>query len=188
MNIRKNGRIFKEKMSKHKSIYTQIAFSAITEMLNTGGTTEIESKDIPEKLNHKKACFVTLKNSDGSLRGCIGTLDPYQSSLMLEIIRNTISSAFHDSRFSPLTLDELNNIIISVEILEDSIIVKNEEELNPKIYGIIISAKQKRGVLLPNIEGVDTVKDQIRIVKRKAGIDEFDKEIVIRKFKTTKFH
>ncbi len=60
--------------------------------------------------------------------------------------------------------------------------------MNPKIYGIIISAKQRRGVLLPDIDGIDTVKEQIRIVKRKAGIDELENEVVIRKFKTTKFY
>lgn len=175
-------------MGKQKSIYTQIAFSAIKEMLNTGGTYELESMEPPKELRDKRACFVTLKNSDNSLRGCIGTLVPYQSSLMVEIIRNAISSAFHDSRFSPLTTSELDNISISVEILENSTIIKNEDELNPKIYGIIISAKQRRGVLLPDIDGIDTVKEQIRIVKRKAGIDELENEVVIRKFKTTKFY
>jgi AmmeMemoRadiSam system protein A len=174
-------------MAHEKSIYTKIAYKAIKEKLQTGKTSKIEKADVPEELQIKKACFVTLKKSNNELRGCIGTLIPSYKNLMLEIIHNAVSSALNDNRFFSLKESELENIIISVEVLENPENIESIDELDPKKYGIIVTGNNfRRAVLLPDIEGVDTVEQQISICKRKGGI--IDDNIKIQKFTTQKYY
>jgi len=154
-----------------ETFHTLIAQKAILEYFEKNSTNHIENENVPNELNQRKACFVTLKTSDNALRGCIGTLEPRYENLYTEIIKNAIASAFFDYRFSPLTKKEFQNICITVEVLSPLESVPGTEHLNPKLYGAVITdASGKRGVLLPEIEGVDTVAEQIRIIKRKAGI------------------
>ena len=122
------------------------------------------------ELARRAACFVSLHTSDGSLRGCIGTLEPRRSSLYEEIKTNAISAAFNDPRFPPLSEEELDGLEISVDILHNPEPIKSEDELDPDIYGVIMESGYKRGVLLPNIPSVTSVQEQLRIVRRKAGI------------------
>lgn len=137
---------------------------------------------------HKAACFVTLHNkSDNSLRGCIGTLSPNQQNLREEIHTNTLSAALNDPRFPPLKAEELDRIYISVDVLDNPEPIQSAEELDPKIYGIIVSAKGKRGVLLPDLPGIDRVEDQIAIAMRKAGIAP-GSPLHIERFKVTRYH
>ncbi len=176
-------------MNKPKSIYTKTAKNAIHEMLEKGNANDEKSKSVPKVLAIKKACFVTLKNSDNSLRGCIGTLSPQYTNLMLEIIHNAVSAAFMDSRFHALTKKEAENIIITVEVLETPQEIENIESLNSEVYGVIVSDNNyRKGVLLPNIEGVDTISKQLEIAKKKAGININEKNIKIERFTTTKHY
>ena len=55
------------------------------------------------------------------------------------------------------------------------------EELDVKRYGVIVSCGYRRGLLLPDLEGVDTVEQQVRIAMMKGGIDE-DEEITLHRF------
>ena len=118
----------------------------------------------------KRACFVSLHNADGSLRGCIGTLEPRTDDLFYEIVQNAISAATHDPRFEPVTRDELEQLHISIDVLSDPE-PTSPELLNPKKYGVIVTDGIRKGVLLPNLEGIDTVDAQIEIAKRKAGLN-----------------
>jgi uncharacterized protein len=172
-----------------KSIHTILANKAISEYFEKNSTKNIESEDIPDILKQKKSCFVTLKTPDGKLRGCIGTLEPRYDNLYKEIIKNAISSAFNDYRFSPLTLKEFKTIIITVEVLSPLEEIFDINLLNPKIYGAVISDFfGRRGVLLPDIEGVDTIEQQIKIIKRKAGIiQETNNGLTFFRFKSEKF-
>lgn len=170
-----------------ESIHACIAFEAIQEMLETGSVSHVKSKEIPDDLKERRACFVTIKNSDNSLRGCIGTLSPSYSNLMLEIINNAVSSALNDSRFDSLKVTELQNIKICVEVLDNPKDIQSISELNPEKYGIIVYDKRRRGVLLPGIESIDTVEKQIRIAKNKAGIYDFEENYKIKKFTSTKY-
>lgn len=141
-----------------------------------------------EGFDRKAACFVTLHNkSDDSLRGCIGTLQPNQSDLKEEIHTNALSAALNDPRFSPLRAEELDHIYISVDVLDIPEPVHSVEELDPKVYGIIVSAKYKRGVLLPDLPGIERIEDQIAIAMRKAGIDA-GSPIHIERFKVSRYH
>ena len=124
--------------------------------------------DLPKILSRKGGVFVTLKKH-GYLRGCIGTYLPTRDSLVEEIIHNAVSAAFQDPRFNPLHKSEFAELDISVDILSTPVKAK-KEELNPKIYGVIVSSGYKRGLLLPDLEGVNTASEQLRIACEKAGI------------------
>lgn len=173
-----------------QSIYTKIALSAIKEFMETQKTEKIESMDIPKKLLTEASCFVTLKTNKNKLRGCIGTIKPLYKNLYTEIIKNAVASAVRDYRFPALTINELNNIKLSVEILYPPEKIKNISLLNPKIYGVIVSDKKgKKAVLLPNIEGIETIDEQIKIVTNKAGIIQTSlKELTLYRFKTEKYY
>ncbi len=172
-----------------KTIHSRLAFNAINEYIQNKSTNIIENEYIPIELSSKKACFVTLKTFDNNLRGCIGTLTPRYRNLYTEIIKNAISSAFFDHRFPPLTLKEIYEIIITVEVLGEIEPIDDIKLLDPKIYGAVIADPYgNKGVLLPDIEGVDTVEDQIKIIKRKAGITQVNNSgLSFYRFKSEKF-
>ena len=114
------------------------------------------------------ACFVSLKNR-GELRGCIGTLEPAEADLGAEIARNARSAAFHDPRFHRVRADELPALTCSVDVLSPSAPCA-QAGLDPAVYGVIVLAGVRRGVLLPDLQGVDTVEQQVDIALQKAGI------------------
>jgi AmmeMemoRadiSam system protein A len=129
---------------------------------------EIDSRE--ELWNVQRACFVSIKTVKGDLRGCIGTIVPVCPSLDAEIIENAISSSTKDPRFPPMKIAELDGVVFSVDVLGRPEKVRDRTELDPKKWGIIVSKGMMRGVLLPDLEGVDTVGAQIEIASRKAGI------------------
>ncbi|HNZ83195.1 MAG TPA: AmmeMemoRadiSam system protein A [Sedimentibacter sp.] len=122
-----------------------------------------------ELLKTKAGVFVSLK-LDGSLRGCIGTTSSTTPSIADEIIQNAVSAATEDPRFPPVREDELKRLVYSVDVLGEAEKIKSIDELNPEIYGVIVSKGHRRGLLLPNLEGIDTAEKQVSIALRKAGI------------------
>ncbi len=117
------------------------------------------------------ACFVSLHDAQGRLRGCIGTLEPRTGSLAEEILHNAHAAALRDHRFSPLTAAELPGLQVKVDVLGPLEPVSGAEALDPRRYGVVVSsADGRRGVLLPDLEGVDIVSRQLEIARRKAGI------------------
>jgi AmmeMemoRadiSam system protein A len=146
--------------------------------------TEVDSD---EKLwGAQRACFVSIKTRAGDLRGCIGTISPVQPTLDREIIMNAISSSTRDPRFPPMTARELEGVVFSVDILGEPEAVASKSELDPKKWGIIVHKGMRRGVLLPDLEGVDTVERQIEIAVQKAGIQP-DSEIAIERFSVDRY-
>ncbi|MBC7194507.1 MAG: AmmeMemoRadiSam system protein A, partial [Caldisericia bacterium] len=143
-------------------------------------------EEYKEYLNVRKGAFVTLHKGK-ELRGCIGTYLPTRKNLIEEIIMNAISAATEDPRFYPVSPKELDEITYSVDVLEEPEEVKDISELDPNIYGVIVVKGFRRGLLLPQIEGVDTVEEQLRIAKLKAGIHPQDKDVKIYKFKVTRY-
>ncbi|MCD4744844.1 MAG: AmmeMemoRadiSam system protein A [Bacteroidales bacterium] len=178
-------------MYKPKSVYVKIAMEAIISYLKHGNTRKLGQKEIPKELSdYKQGCFVSLHNLDGSLRGCIGTIEPHEKNLYKEIIHNAISSATKDSRFEPLTEDELDNIEVSVDVLSEPERIENIEELDPEKFGIIVSdGRYRRAILLPKIKTIDTVEKQLDIVKHKAGLENTDNEFLkIYKFTSVRYY
>jgi AmmeMemoRadiSam system protein A len=130
------------------------------------------------------ACFVTLKKR-GELRGCIGTLEPGEAQLGWEIARNARSSALRDPRFPPVGADEVEALTCSVDVLSPSEAC-TPDDLDPGEYGVIVASGFRRGVLLPALEGIDTIAQQVGIALQKAGIapdDSYD----VRRFRVTRY-
>jgi AmmeMemoRadiSam system protein A len=132
----------------------------------------------------RAACFVSLKKR-GELRGCIGTLEPAETALAAEIARNARSAAFHDPRFHRVRPDELPDLACSVDVLSPSEPCV-AADLDPAVYGVIVLAGYRRGVLLPDLQGVDTAEQQVAIALQKAGIDP-DEAFTLERFTVTRY-
>jgi AmmeMemoRadiSam system protein A len=120
-------------------------------------------------LNEKSAAFVCIKKK-GDLRGCIGTFKPTRESLAQEIVSNAVSAACRDPRFMPVQGEELEDLEVSVDVLSEPEPVPDESYLDPRKYGVIVESGGRLGLLLPDLEGVDTVEYQLEIARNKAGI------------------
>ena len=130
---------------------------------------------LPAALTDRRAgAFVSI-HKQGRLRGCIGTIAPTQASLAEEIIQNAVSAAARDPRFDPIRPDELRWLSISVDVLGEPEAVASEADLDVKRYGVIVSRGRRRGLLLPDLDGVDTVRKQVDIARQKAGIGPAEK-------------
>ena len=139
----------------------------------------VRLSDLPE-MAERAGCFVSLKKK-GDLRGCIGTILPRKASLAEEIAENSLAAAFEDPRFPPVQQGELDDISISADIVSVPEAVPDGTLLDPKKYGVIVEKGGARGVLLPDLEGVDTVEAQLSIAARKAGIGDW-RTAAVRKF------
>jgi AmmeMemoRadiSam system protein A len=134
-------------------------------------------QELTPEMREKAGVFVSIKKG-GKLRGCIGTYSPTTENVANEIIQNAISAATKDPRFLPITPSELNELEYSVDVLSPPEKVEGPHALDPKRYGVIVKKGGFRGLLLPDLEGVDTVEEQIRIAALKAGISpEEDMEL-----------
>jgi len=151
-----------------ESSYTNLARRSLEHYVLTGKMLETPD-NLPRDLSRRAGVFVSLKKQ-GNLRGCIGTFAPTRPNIAEEIISNAVNAGTGDPRFFPVEADELNELTYSVDILSDPEPVKNIGELDPKKYGIILRKGHRSGLLLPDLEGVDTVEEQISIAKQKAGI------------------
>jgi AmmeMemoRadiSam system protein A len=148
-------------------LLTRLAREAVETFVRHGCV--IEPEELSGEMLERAGAFVSIKKR-GELRGCIGTLEATQANLALEVVRNAIDSATRDPRFQPVAPEELDQLSYSVDVLSPAEPVAGPEELDPKRYGIIVRLGLRRGLLLPDIEGVNTVEEQISIVKAKAGI------------------
>ena len=163
-----------ERRIKEGNVYTRLARLNLNYYFNNGRLLTVDElinsnyDDISKLLNDKKGVFVSLK-INGDLRGCIGTTEPTTNSIAEEIINNSISAALNDPRFSPLRKEELMDIDISVDLLYPPE-KTTFEELDSKKYGVIVSCGHRRGLLLPNLEGIDTTDKQVAIAMEKGGI------------------
>ena len=145
-------------------------------------------QDLPAELTSKRAgAFVSI-HEHGRLRGCIGTIAPVQDCLAQEIIDNAVSASTRDPRFDPIRADELAWLEISVDVLGDPEPISSPKELDVKRYGVIVTKGRKRGLLLPDLDGVDTVEQQISIAKSKAGIAEWDSNVQLQRFEVVRHH
>ena len=130
--------------------------------------------ELSAEMTGEAGVFVSLKKK-GELRGCIGTLQPTKENVALEIIQNAMSAATHDPRFPPVTPAELDELEYSVDVLSEPEKISSQEELDPKKYGVIVKSGEQKGLLLPDLEGVDTPEEQIGIAASKAGILDGEK-------------
>ncbi|MCL2168979.1 MAG: AmmeMemoRadiSam system protein A [Defluviitaleaceae bacterium] len=149
--------------------YVALARSSLEHYVQTGQMLPIPSELPKEMLENQAGAFVSL-HKHGHLRGCIGTIAKATPSIAHEVVKNAVSAGAHDPRFEPTALAELPFLTYKVDILAEPEIIESIDQLDVKRYGVIVSSGNKRGLLLPNLDGIDTVEEQVAIAKNKAGI------------------
>ncbi|MGI6367358.1 MAG: AmmeMemoRadiSam system protein A [Anaerolineae bacterium] len=142
--------------------------------------------DLRELGEIKAGAFVSLHRNE-QLRGCIGTISNVYGNLEREVIHNAISAATRDPRFMPLQASELDDLAISVDVLGQPERVAGLEDLDPRQYGVIVERGNRRGLLLPDLEGVDTAQQQVEIALRKAGIGAYQ-SYTLSRFRVDRYH
>lgn len=160
--------------------YVRLARKTIESYVHTGEKIAVPDGLPPELYGQKAGVFVSIKEN-GSLRGCIGTIRSVYDSVAEEIIENAISAACRDPRFPPISQEELDSLVISVDVLGDTEAIDSPDKLDVRRYGVIVSKGRKRGLLLPNLDGIDSVEEQIAVARRKAGIGD-EEDISLERF------
>lgn len=150
------------------SPHVSLAMSALSHYITEGKIIEPPAETAAE-LSERAGVFVCFKKF-GELRGCVGTIEPTQPNIAQEIIANAISAATRDPRFLPVEPDEIMHLQCSVDVLSSPEAIDDMSFLHPAKYGVIVECGTRRGLLLPNLDGVDTVEDQVDIACRKAMI------------------
>ena len=163
----------------------ELAKKTIEEYVRTGKTIPLPDPLTPEMKEHA-GVFVCLKVG-GQLRGCIGTFMPVCGTVAEEIIKNAVCAASQDPRFIPVDEKELASLEYSVDVLSAPEKIHDVKDLDPKKYGVIVAKSGMRGLLLPDLEGVDTVEEQLRIAKMKAGLAP-DERADIYRFEVKRYH
>ncbi|NLI60077.1 MAG: AmmeMemoRadiSam system protein A [Clostridiales bacterium] len=160
-----------KKLRENEDAYVRLARQSIEEYIRHGRVKAID-KELPKAMLEDRAgIFVTIKQH-GQLRGCIGTMEPARSSIAEEIIHNAISAGTRDPRFLPVEEEELDSLVYSVDVLKKPEAIQSMDQLNVKMYGVIVSCGSRNGLLLPNLEGINNPREQVAIALEKAGIKE----------------
>jgi hypothetical protein len=162
----------------------ELAKQTIEEYVRTGKTIS-PPRDLSPELAARAGVFVSLKKK-GNLRGCIGTFEPMAATVAEEVVKNAIAAATQDPRFHAVEKDELAELEYSVDVLSAPEKITNIKDLDPKEYGIIVVQGMRQGLLLPDLAGVDTIEEQLRITKMKAGIWT-DENLEIFRFAVTRY-
>lgn len=172
---------------EHADAWARLAYRTVEDYILHGTRTDPSGLQLPEEmLTERAGAFVSI-HENGKLRGCIGTIAPTAENVAREIVQNAISAATRDPRFSPIEKEELPFLEISVDVLGEPEPVRSADELDVRRYGVIVSSGGKRGLLLPDLEGVDTAEQQIRIASQKGGIRENEKK-TIQRFEVIRHH
>ncbi|MBM3118145.1 MAG: AmmeMemoRadiSam system protein A [Chloroflexi bacterium] len=154
-------------MAKQLHPVVKLAKEAVESYVRCGKV--LRPKELSDETRSRAGVFVSIKKR-GELRGCIGTFAPTRANIAYEIVANAISSATQDPRFVPVEASELDELEYSVDVLTEPEPVDSVAQLDPKKYGVIVECGFRRGLLLPDLEGVDSVEEQIEICRAKAGI------------------
>ncbi|MBR2560160.1 MAG: AmmeMemoRadiSam system protein A [Firmicutes bacterium] len=176
--------ILSEKRSKEDD-YVKLARLTVESRVRDGKKPALPECLPEEMLERRAGVFVSL-HKEGRLRGCIGTIQPARGCIAEEIIENAVSAALNDPRFDPVRESELESLEISVDVLSDPEPIDSPDELDVKRYGVIVTKGYRRGLLPPNLEGVDTVEEQISIARRKAGIREGESGVELERFEVVR--
>lgn len=160
--------------------YVKLAKKSLESYILRGKVLDMPD-DLPKELVSKQAgAFVSIHKA-GRLRGCIGTILPTTECVAAEIIQNAISASTRDTRFNPISPEELPDLEINVDVLSEPEPISSPDELDVKRYGVIVSNGNRRGLLLPDLDGVDSVTQQISIARQKGGIG-MDEPVQLQRF------
>ena len=164
--------------------FVRLARLTVEQWVLEGKKPPVPDWATPEMTDREAGVFVSI-HKDGRLRGCIGTFLPTKGSIAEEIISNAVSASTRDPRFDPVKPEELDRLEINVDVLSEPERIESRNELDVKRYGVIVSSGHRRGLLLPDLEGVDTVDEQVEIAMRKGGITSRDR-IVLERFEVVR--
>ena len=143
---------------------------------------------LPDELTSRAAGVFVSLHKDGDLRGCMGTIAPVQQDIAHEILRNAVCASSEDPRFPPVEVSELTALEYHVDVLGSPETVNSEDELDPKIYGIIVTVGFNQGLLLPDLPGIETAAEQVSIAMRKAGISpSMRRAVLLERFRVTRY-
>jgi len=174
-----------EKRKAEEDPYVRLARLSLETYIRTGRRARLP-ENLPEDMLQSRAGVFVSIYKHGQLRGCIGTIEPVTSCVAEEIMRNAISSGTEDPRFDSVRESELEDLVYSVDVLTKPEPVQSISELDPKRYGVIVSKGFRRGLLLPNLDGVTDVETQIRIAMQKAGIRINDEDVKLERFEVVR--
>ena len=166
---------------QREDAYIRLARDTVNSWVRDRKKPEIP-ENLPEEMLSKRAGVFVSIHKDGQLRGCIGTIQASRRNIAEEIMENAVSASTRDPRFSPVRPDELDVLEISVDVLGETEKIQSKDELDVKRYGVIVSKGFRRGLLLPNLEGVDTVDQQVAIAMSKAGLSTREKNVDLERF------
>ncbi len=162
--------------------YVALAKNTIEEYIRNGRVYVPSMEELTDEMMTAKAgAFVSI-HEHGELRGCIGTIEAVRDTLTEEIVSNAISAATRDPRFPPIREEELPDLEIGVDVLREPEKIGSMDELDVKRYGVIVQKGWRRGLLLPDLEGVDTVEYQVAVAKQKAGIGQHESGVTLFRF------
>ncbi len=164
--------------------YVRLARRTIETYVKTGKVLAVPGELPGELYSLRAGAFVSIKK-DGQLRGCMGTIQAVCGCLAEEIIQNGVSACSRDPRFSPIEEKELDRLTVSVDVLGEAEKIDSPEQLDVKRYGVIVTNGMRRGLLLPALDGVETVEQQIAIAKQKAGIGK-EEEAELERFEVVR--
>lgn len=164
--------------------YVRLARASVEHYVRTGRRLEMPD-GLPGDMTRRRAGVFVSLHEDGRLRGCIGTIAPVTPCIAREIIDNGVSASSRDPRFNPVEPEELDKLVYSVDVLEPPETISSPSQLDVKKYGVIVTKGGRRGLLLPNLDGVNSIDEQIAIAKRKAGIAQ-DEEVELERFEVTR--
>jgi AmmeMemoRadiSam system protein A len=162
----------------------KLAKETVEEFVKSENTINPPDDPVPE-MTGRAGVFVSIKKK-GELRGCIGTYQPTMESIADEIIKNAISASTKDPRFPPVSLEELDELVYSVDVLTEPEKVADKTYLDPRKYGVIVKSDERCGLLLPDLEGIDTADEQVSIASMKAGI-YLEEEVELFRFEVKRF-
>ncbi|MDP3305766.1 MAG: AmmeMemoRadiSam system protein A [Erysipelotrichaceae bacterium] len=172
---------------KQKDPYVDLARRTIEHYVKKREMLKIEENDNNSLLSQSSSGVFVSIHRQGRLRGCIGTIEPVRKNLGFEIMFNAVAACARDPRFYPVSVSELKDLDISVDILTEPKKISSKSELDVKRFGVIVVAGSRRGLLLPDLDGIDSVDQQIQIAKRKAGI-EMDEKVELYRFEVVRHH
>lgn len=164
--------------------YVRLARASVEHYVRTGRRLEMP-EGLPDDMTRRRAGIFVSLHEDGRLRGCIGTIAPVTPCVAQEIIDNGVSASSRDPRFNPVEPEELDKLVYSVDVLEPPERISSPTQLDVKKYGVIVTKGGRRGLLLPNLDGVNSVDEQIAIAKQKAGIAQRE-EVELERFEVTR--
>lgn len=173
------------KEAENSDIYASLARKAVLYAVRHHRVLPLPG-NLPSVLKEKKAGVFVSLHIQGELRGCIGTISPVTACVGEEICRNALSAALKDPRFPPVSESELEWLEISTDVLGEPEVIPDSSMLDVKRYGVICRCNERTGLLLPDLEGVDTVEEQISIACRKGGIDPDDEDLILERFEVVR--